>query len=266
MARTLQQIYDSIIVAKQARAELNGLTEPPTNVAIWNNWIWVMATCIWIHECLFDQHVADVNLMIAKCVPNSIPWIHEQCVKFQYGDDLVFLDDKFQYAVVDETHRIIKHCAVVEYGQYVFVKVATTAGVLIPDELDAFTEYIKNIKAPGQRIVIYNYGPDDIKIKIDVYYDPLLMLASGELISDGSTPVNDAVKNYINGILFGAEFNRNKLFMALMEIAAVPDAMITSVNAKAHSASVYTSVTHTYTAISGYYRIEELLISYLPYV
>ncbi len=270
MSRTLNEIRVSFYAAKAAKAELDNLVATPDGTATWELWSEVVIFCLWFMEQVFDTHKADVESYIANSYPNTVPWIHAQCMAYQYGDTLVYINNRFQYEVIDETKKIIKRCAVVEYGNFVFVKVAKLDNnepvPLSTPELEAFRDgYIKKIKAPGQRISIYNLTADELLIEADIYYNPLVLAADGTLLSDGATmPAEIEVNKYCAGIVFGGEVNINKILDSLTGAVGVSDAVINSLQAKASNSIAFQNIAHKYTALSGYYKVSTLNLTYIP--
>ncbi len=271
MARTLEEVRAAYYAAKNANSDLDILESTPDGTATWEIWSEVVIFCHWFMEQVFDTHKSDVENYIANSFPNTVPWIHDQCMAFQYGDELVYINKRFQYEILDDTKKVVKRCAVNEYGNFVFVKVATEdSGLPVPlsaAQLNAFSAYVTKIKAPGQKIVIYNYSADEIIIIADVYYDPMVLLADGTLISDGITkPVEASINSYIAGIVFGGELNINNVLDSITSAQGITDAVINTLQAKASSAPAFSDVSHLYTAISGYYTINALNVNYIPNV
>ena len=84
MARTIQQIFDAIIVEKETFASLSGL-EPPvipdpsqdllteltssSKVSIWKLKFWVQAVVIFVHESLLVVFKSDVENRALEIIP-----------------------------------------------------------------------------------------------------------------------------------------------------------------------------------------------------
>lgn len=68
MARTVEQIQNEILKAKETEASLNGLNST-SKVAIWRLWVYITAFVIWTLEKIFDEYKKEVS----KPYPNSNP-------------------------------------------------------------------------------------------------------------------------------------------------------------------------------------------------
>ena len=127
-------------------------------------------------------------------------------------------------------------------------------------EFAAFEDYIHDIKIPGMNIQAISYDPDMIYFDINIIYNAQLMTSTGQLISDSSYPVVDAITNYLNGIKYGGTFNKTKCIDAIQAAAGVVDVWFDIVKAKANNAVSYTTVTgQNYTSISGNYEFMQNL-------
>ncbi|WP_166922006.1 hypothetical protein [Flavobacterium poyangense] len=208
MARTIAEIQNEILAEKEKYASLNNLTKSKTS--IWNLWINIMATAIWIHEKIVEK-----NASISR--PHTLNWYREQSLNFHYGKpldpdssnemSLIWKEGSYQFDTTGltpdeiEASKIIKHCAVSEvdlgtilapknkpeqtFSDYfhnkigvVFIKVATMTGgkiskIDVPNELYAFKEYIAKIKDAGNQVHITSDQGDILKLNLNVYVDPL---------------------------------------------------------------------------------------------
>lgn len=269
MARTITEIYDSIV--NQVNNDTNLPNASTSMVAKWRLLAAIVAAAIYVHEVLWDTFSAEVENYILNNIPGTVPWYHEQALKFQYGDSLQYVNSRFVYDPVDTTHQIIKRVAVNEVGGQVRIKISKeVSGVpceLSSTEKDAFSTYINKVKFAGTNIAVINYPPDTLKLTLDVVYDALVMKPDGSLISDNSLfPVTDAIEAYIAGIVYGGVFNKTHLVDAIQAAAGVIDPMIVLAEGKADNASTYTTITQNYTFVSGYAVIDTLTVNYIANV
>lgn len=206
MARTIAEIQNEILAEKKKQPLLNGLTNT-SKTSIWNLWINIVATAIWVHEKIVEK-----NALISR--PHTLNWYRDQALNFHYGVPdsnsgmpLIWKDGAYQFDTTGlndtqiEDSKIIKHCAVSEidletilkprkepeeiFSDYfhnkvgvVFIKVATLKGDKISkldqgNELYAFKEYISKIKDAGNQVYITSDDGDILKLKLNVYVDPL---------------------------------------------------------------------------------------------
>ncbi|MFH6995533.1 hypothetical protein [Flavobacterium sp. FlaQc-48] len=210
MARTIAEIQDEILIEKNKQSSLNGLTKSKT--AIWQLWINIVATAIWVHEKIVEK-----NALISR--PHTLNWYREQALNFHYGIplnpdsgkamSLIWKEGSYQFDTTGlteseiEDSKIIKHCAVSEidlgtvldpkkepeeiFSDFfhnkvgvVFIKVATVkddkiSRIDVPNELFAFKEYIAKIKDAGNQVYITSDQGDSLKLSLNVYIDPLTL-------------------------------------------------------------------------------------------
>lgn len=288
MARTILEIYDEMIAEKQTLDALNGLlpemdssTNLLTNlttgskVAAWRLLFFVVSVSIWVHEKLFDKHVAEIEARANELITGVPLWYRDQCFLFQYGYALTWNGKKYQYLTVDDAAQIIERAAVIEAGGQVRIKVAKLVSdlpaPLSSDELDAFKIYMNQIKFAGTNIAIISREADLLKISFDIFYNPLVMNAAGELITDPSIkPVENAINNYIQNLPFNGVLNLTKLTDAVQLAEGVIDPILTTASAK-YGALSYTAINRVYNAYAGHMKIDPIFplttqINYFPNV
>lgn len=302
MARTIAEIQNEILEEKKKQASLNGLTNT-SKTSIWNLWINIVATAIWVHEKIVEK-----NALISR--PHTLNWYRDQALNFHYGASLIpesnnkmsliWKDGSYEFDTTGlndeqiENSKIIKHCAVSEidletilnpekqpeeiFSDYfhnkvgvVFIKVATLKGDKISkldqgNELYAFKEYISKIKDAGNQVYITSEDGDILKLKLNVYVDPLsiyidpkdieyyqLKSLSGELSPEqknkldnyknykpneynGSLilqnevfPILDAIKDHLKNIEFNGAFVKTFLVDAIQQVPGVKIPIVTNV-------------------------------------
>ena len=287
MARTISEIYNEIILEKQNQTSLNTLQPAiddvqtllndltsTSKVAIWRLWAYIIAVAIWVHESLWDKYKADIQVMLDNAIPGTIRWYHIQSMAFQLGDALEWINNKFQY--IDSTSstaiakRIIKRCAVYESGNQLIIKVAKeTAGIpeaLSVSEKSAFQAYVNQVKFAGTKTVVLSYPPDELKISLDIAYDPLVLDSTGKKINDANYPVNDALEEFVKNIVFAGALNKTKLVDAIQLAEGVVDVVLTNIEAKV-SGGVYNVVSgQNYDSTAGYMIIDSITANYIPNV
>lgn len=251
---TVQDQIDIINTALDAEASLAGLST--SQVAEWIALRNVVAAQHVTMREYFDTYKAELDVKAAEAIPGTAKWYADRAVEFQYGDSLTVVDGKVIYDPVDTEARIISIAAVTEsVNGVVIIKVAKTSGYdlvkLSSPELTAFTTYIKDIKFAGTKTLIVSTDPDLVKLAATIYYDGKLLLA------DVKTAVEAAIEAHLKAIYFDGIFNRNLLRDAIEAVTGVkPGGVnITTLEIKPATGS-YTSVTFSYTPISGYYDID----------
>ncbi len=260
MARTIAQIQQSIITAKLMDPTLSGLTST-SNTAIWLLWTYVVAVCQWVLENYFDAHKAEVDQIIATQRAHTLQWYVTKARQFQYGVLLPYESDSYITPTIDPTVAIISYAAAVELPSLVRLKVATlSGGSLAPlsvTQLTAFTAYIQLIKDAGVRMQITSGNPDVLRLQLTIYYDPLVLDATGARIDGTSTyPVKDAVKQFLKALPFNGLFVINNLIAALQGIEGVVIGVVVYA-AATYAALPYTPVTVEYAPDAGYMVADE---------
>lgn len=277
MARTIAQIQQQIIDAKEADTSLSDL-DSTSKVAVWRLWTYVVAVCIWTLENFFDVHKSEVATTIAKQKPHTLQWYVEMAKKFEYGHELP--DDSDVYVPVDESavFRIVTHASATEEPNMVRMKVAKgMAGALVPldntfasPQLRAFKEYMHRIKDAGVRLDISSREADGLKLTLTIYYDPLVLNGAGQRLDNPSVkPLVAAIDDYLKNLPFNGLFIVNRLIDAMenadgIRIAMV-DGLVISTADEPAGTGVDTSV--KYTPLAGYMNFLELASSftYIPF-
>ena len=156
MARTIAEIQQQIIDAKNADANLSAYDWSSSNVAIWRLWTYITAVCIWTLENLFDYHRDEVAAIVATQKPHSLQWYVTKARLFQVGVPLPEDSDTYAVATDDPSIAIVKYAAAIELSNMIRIKAAKESGdalaALSPGELSSFTGYMNKIKDAGIQI------------------------------------------------------------------------------------------------------------------
>lgn len=190
-----------------------------------------IAFCTWVMEKLFDTHKAENIELLAKEKAARPRWYAEMAKKFQYGDSLVAEQDYYDNTGIPEAtieaKRVVKYASATDSGTGLRLKVAgISGGVLAPItsmQLAALQEYMKQIKWAGTFISYVNNNPDNLKMNWKIYYNPLVLDATGKRL-DGTndTPVQNVIQDYLtNGIEFNGFFDLAELTDRLQKIDGV---------------------------------------------
>lgn len=277
-----------MIAEKNAQASLNGLqpnidssqtllsdVASPSRVADWRLWLWLFSFGVYVLEGLWDLFRSELDEVINNAPVGTTRWYQQECFKFQLGDTLIWLNNKYQYATVDTLTQIIKRAAVVENSGQVTIKIAKlVSGVITPlsvTEKAAFTQYINLIKIAGTQTVIITDVPDLLKIAYTIYYDPLVLANDGSLISNPSVfPAEDAVNAYVSNLDFNGDMILTKLTDAIQTATGVVNPILQTASAK-YGANPYSNVIIKYNANAGHMKIDPAFplstqFTYLPNV
>lgn len=273
MARTISEIQAAIIAEKEANATLSAALTSTSTVAIWRLWTYVVAVCMWTLEKLFDSHKVEVAALIAAEKPHTAKWYVTMAKKYQHGDSLPDGSDVYDPVSTDETVLIISHAAAVELYNLLRIKVAKNTGgtleALSSPELAGFAAYMHRVKDAGVRLQLTSGDPDDLKLELTVYYDPLVLDNTGaRLDGTSSTPVKDAINNYLQNMPFNGLFVLNKLINAIEETEGVRIGTVVSAEAN-YGATPYVPITVEYVPDAGYMTLNETYfdanVTYLPH-
>lgn len=235
MGRSIKQIQDSIIAAKDADANLSSRLTSASRVAIWLLWTYIVAFCQWVLENFFDEHKSEVEQIIATQRPHTVNWYVQKAKAFQYGDALPL--DSDVYATINPDNQIVKYAAGIEAVPHLRLLLATlNGGVLAPlndAQVTAFKAYMALIKDSGVRLDITSNAPDDLQCSFAIYYDALVIAADGSrLDGTAATPVLDAVKAFIIDLPFNGLFVVNELIDAIEAVDGVEICEVTTMQAR----------------------------------
>jgi len=259
MSRSISEIFDAIILEKETFASLSGLESPvvpdtaqnlltelttASKVSIWRLLFWVQAVAIFVHEKLFDTFKADVETRALEIVPATVRFYVIESKKFQLGFAFIFDTtlEKFIYADTTSalaiSKQIVKQASARDINQVVTIKIAKDDGSGGLEKLDAITEkppfegYLNQFKIAGTKTIVISDDPDKLKVAYTIEFDPLVMKADGTLIEDGSTPVQDAIDAYIEGLPFDSTFRVQDLTDAIQLARGVVNAIADVVEAQ----------------------------------
>jgi len=274
MARTITEIYNAMIAEKETMATLAGLQPDPdtfqtflddlttsSKVAMWRLIFYVVAFALFIHETLWDIKLIELEDAAAKAIPGTERWWYEQCLIFQYGDALSWVEGKYQYVPVDFTARIILSAAAIGVGGAVQLKVAKDNGSGVPTpmtapEVSSFEAYVDQIKPAGTITTVISETADLLHLAYDIYYDPLLLNPDGSLITDAASfPVEDAINNYIRDLQFNGYLYLSVLDDSIQAATGVKDFERNTAEAK-YGVLAYSAIDVKYNANAGHMAID----------
>lgn len=274
MARSVLEIYDEMMSEKQTMVGLNSLQPNidsgqqlmadltnAAKVAVWRLFYFVVAFQIRAVEVLFDDHKAWIEQRATEIVTGTLWWYRQQVLEWQYGDVLVFLNGKYQYNSIDESARIVKFATASDVAGSVLLKVAKDDGTGYPEELTtpeltALQQYMKKVKFAGTKISVVSRPADLMKIHYKVYYDPLVLSASGErLDSPGVFPVEDAIKDYCKNLPFDGVYSITECTDRIQSVEGVLNPVHQTTEVK-YGANPYTTFVDYHKPNAGYAIID----------
>lgn len=301
MARTINEIQEEILTERLAVSELSDLqvltnneqtlldADSNSKASIWRKWVYIFAFSISVLEQYWDIFKAEIETLIAQSRIHTPKWYREKAMAFLYGVPLVqdkdYYDTSGMTLAQIATAKIVSNAASFRVVQNGFgllrMKVVRTVdgeyAPLLPEQMTALNVYFNEHVADAGTIVYPTTGEADLlKLKLDVYYDALILATDGSRL-DGTepTPVINKIKSFLKSI----DFENGKLILSELEksIKQVPGVNYPVVQ---EAYSKYGAYDYTTTGVqnvgvineirvadAGYMKLDldELLINYIPY-
>jgi len=246
-------------------------------VSLENIIFFITATAMWITHSLFDQLKVDVLEILRSNKAHTANWYATRSMDFQYGHDLIPDTDEYDNTGLTdeeiENSKIVKFAAAVEAvdKSILYVKVATESDgnkqPLSALQLTAFKYYLNSISDAGVRISVINDQPDEMRLHLDIYYDPLVLDKDGKRL-DGTenTPVQNAIKNYLKNLPFNGTYTNQSLVDTLQVLEGVNIAELKSASSRYGVYTEYTEIDAREIPHAGYYTIsdENLILRFIP--
>jgi hypothetical protein len=240
MARTTQEIKKEItddFIGNNVVVEAYGLEDDKTfeqkfsRVSLESILFYIFAAKAWLLEMLFDKHREEVNEIIRTQRNHTVGWYRRTAMNFQFGRDLQPDISEYDNSDLSEeeiaAERIITKCAVekVEFAEKptLQIKVAKSDTHLNPVELAAFTAYMDEKTDAGVRTSIITGEPDRLWLSIIIRHDGLVITSP---TPQRWEPVDNAVKNHLNNLVFNGTFYPSLLEQELMRLQGVKVATV----------------------------------------
>lgn len=274
MARSITEIYDSIIAEKQSMSSLNALQPAidssqnllndltsSSKVAVWRLWAYITAVAINVFEIILDQQTAAIELRATQIPTGTTIWHHEQSLLFQFGDVLTWNGLQFVYTTITPANQIVKLASVINQGFQVRIKAAKlVAGLpvaLSAPELSSFQGYWSQKRFAGTAMLITSTAGDDLFTDYFIKYDALVLDATGALLSNPAIfPVEDAIELYIRNLPFDGVLSLMEMTDAIQLADGVLDVTLNDAQAK-FGALPYTSINKDYLPDAGYLILDK---------
>ena len=222
-----------------------------------------------VMQQLFDQFKIDVAQILSDQMSGTVNWYALKSMLFQIGMDLVPESDHYDNTGLTSEQiaqmRIVKYAAAVESQDksILYIKIATDGEngdrqPLLPTQLVAFIAYINEIQYAGTRISVINDLPDEMRLHIDIYYNPLVLDENGRRL-DGTadTPVQDAIRNHLINLPFNGMYTNQGLIDILQVIDGVEIAELKLAASRFGAYTQFTPINAREIAHAGYYNISD---------
>ncbi|TXI87156.1 MAG: nucleotidyltransferase [Chryseobacterium sp.] len=288
MNKTFSEIISDIIGIKNQNGYLQELNST-SKTSVWRNLLETIAFVIFNFQEAANLHLKEIEDKIANQKVPTLKWYRNEALRFQYGFDLLPESDQFSATFEDngviveatpeqiENSKIIKYAAVTKSRSAsgkikISMKIAgeNTDEALSDEKALAFKNFIEEIQAAGDDIVIVNYLPDILKLDFKICYDPLLLLDNGRSIITGKFPVKDTIERFLLNLPFNGELSVQVLREAIKATEGVKDLLELSVQSKWIEPGVgyglYQPIEISRIPKSGRFKIEDWSgITYIDY-
>jgi len=269
---TIDQIKNQILTEKSNQEALNGLTST-SKVSIFNLWAYICAYAMWAMYAAWDIFKVEMDQKIREQKLYSLLWFRNMALEYRHGHPLDettgtypgtgYSDDQI------ETAKVVSRASVNEIEinkrKHLFIKMAKEENeklVKLNDSEKAGVEqYFARIKPAGTKIITLSDDPDELKLSIKFFYNPLVLDQNGVRI-DGTDnePVQTAIKDYLSNLKFNGEFILSELVDILQQVEGCADGEVYVESAETNylDPPVWTAIESSYIANSGYMEIVTL--------
>ena len=218
MARTVQQIKQQMLDAKNADPTLSALTST-SQTAKWNLYYFIVASCIAIFEQLQDLFKSDLEAIASTAAPSTPQWTRNKVLKFQTGDVAELNTSTFviEYPTVNTANQILTRCAVITApNRTVLIKVAKNDPPVpvSSGELAELQSYVETFNPAGIAFSIINENPDLMEVGANIYYN-------GQYSAVIQTNVIDALYNYMANLPFNGVITTQGVVDAMQAVEGV---------------------------------------------
>ena len=300
MARSISEIKAHIcetFLAQDAIRSVYGLSSGQSfdkvfsPVSLESLMFYVVASCIWLLEKLFDRHREEVDARIEALRPHTLRWYASKAKEYMRGKDLIREDGVVVADYYDTTGmtdeaiekaRVVKYAVATENDTQVYIKVATRGINGRPRQLEAedlagLKGYLAQIKDAGVAVKVLNEPADNMRVELMVLYDPAIFMVQNEgetdddgytalsLMQDNKNVIEEAVSRVISELPFNGEYRTSDLLAAVQAIEGIKVADIIKVEAAAGGSEAYSQVIGYRRPYSGYYALQNLTVKGRPY-
>lgn len=247
-----------------------------STISLENILFFIVASAISLVYKVFDQFKIDILSILRENKAHTSNWYATRAKEFQFGHELIEGTDQYDNsALTDEqiqAAQVVKFAAAVEADDQsiLYVKVATynndVKQPLNSAQLVAFTAYLGRIKDAGVRITVVNSPADDLRLEMDIYYNPLILDNEGRRL-DGSddTPVQKAIRDYISNLSFDGLYINQSLVDKCQVVDGVEIAELQQASSRYGAQVNYRPINARSRPYAGYYQItdQNLILNFI---
>lgn len=226
MARTVAQIKQSMIDAKNADSTLSALTST-SQTAKWNLYYFIVASCIAIFEQLQDLFKTDLETIAATAAPSTPQWTRNKVLQFQAGDVAELNTTTFviEYPTVNTANQILTRCAVVTApNRTVLIKVAKNdpPEPVSVGELAELQSYVETFNPAGIAFTLINEDSDKMEVAATIYYN-------GQYTAVITANVEAALNTYMANLPFNGRITTQAVVDAIQAVEGVTGVSLTRI-------------------------------------
>lgn len=253
-----------------------------SKASVWRLWAFVVSKAIKTLYELFIVFRTELETEMAKQKIHSKQWYRQKAIDFLFGFAVKPGTDEFDTeGAADEeiaAAKVVKQAACIKmisssgYG-ILRVKVATEDGdgnlqKLPAEQYEALKYYFMRYAVDaGTQLKVTTGDADDLLLKLDVYYDPLVISTTGaRLDGTADTPVLDAINEYLKSLEFNGALYVSDLIAAIRQVDGVRLAKCLEARSKYGSYDYNADVLNAglideiRVADSGYMKIDESVL------
>jgi hypothetical protein len=240
MARTVAQIKQSMLDAKNADPTLSALTST-SQTAKWNLYYFIVASCIAIFEQLQDLFKIDLEAIASTAAPSTPQWTRNKVLKYQKGDVAQLNTTTFtiEYPTINTANQILTRCAVITApNRTVLIKVAKSDPPVPVSvgELAELQSYIETFNPAGIAFTLINENSDKMEVAATIYYN-------GQYSAVISTNVVAALNNYMATLPFNGVISTQAVVDAIQAVEGVNSVSLTRILVRKHTVAYGAGVT-----------------------
>ena len=289
MARTQTEIKKTMadrycsqpeVIEKYGLVEGSSFDQQFSIVSLENIVFETIAFAIWVFENLLDIFKTEQEAAMARQKIHSREWYRQKALDFKFGIAIVpetdtydltgYTDEQIIEASVIKQAACVKLISANGYG-ILRVKVATANSdgdlIQVPAaQFEALKYYmLRNVVDAGTQLRMTTGPADDLKLKIDIYFDPqVLSLSGARLDGTNDTPVQDAIVAFLKSLDFNGSLIVRNLESSLEKIEGVKIAEVKSAYSRYGTYSYETTdipnvglIDAVRVADSGYMKLDE---------
>lgn len=228
--RTWQVIYDQIVAAKEAEADLNNLTSF-SQAAYWRLWAFIVAVSQAFMEQRFSVLQDEIEETVKDAIPGTPDWIQSIVLQFQAGN-IIQINADFTFEYPDPQLPLIITSAAVEVSPSgaISIKVAKGGTVPVPlsgAEVTELTAYLDEILPAGQIPFIISTSADTLQV--GSVANPTIVYYNGQYNSVIQANVIAALNQYMTLLPFNGLIKVSAIEDVIQAVAGVVDIRLSAV-------------------------------------